>query len=41
MKADHLRDNLAVADLRLDAETLRQIDQLFPPPTRKQALAMT
>ncbi|HEY6087216.1 MAG TPA: aldo/keto reductase [Burkholderiaceae bacterium] len=39
-KAEHLRDNLAVADLRLDPEILRRIDRLFPPPTRKQALAM-
>ena len=39
-KTEHLRDNLAVADLRVDPEILRQIDHLFPPPTRKQALAM-
>ena len=39
-KTEHLRDNVAVADLRLDPETLRRIDQLFPPPTRKLALAM-
>jgi diketogulonate reductase-like aldo/keto reductase len=41
VKAEHLRDNLAAADSWLDPETLRRIDDLFPPPTRKQALAMT
>jgi len=41
VKEQHLRDNLAAADVTLDAEVLRQIDKLFPPPTRKQSLAMT
>ncbi len=35
----HLRDNLAAADLALDAVDLAQIDARFPPPARKQPLA--
>ncbi len=38
--AEHLRDNLAAADLVLDATALVEIDSAFPPPTRKSALAM-
>jgi diketogulonate reductase-like aldo/keto reductase len=38
--ANHLRDNLAAADLALDASALAAIDTAFPPPTRKSALAM-
>ncbi len=41
VELEHLRHNLAVADRVLSAETLRQIDALFPPPQRKAALAMT
>jgi len=41
VKAEHLRDNWAAAGHTLGAEALRQIDALFPPPTRKTALAMT
>ena len=41
VKAEHLRDNLAAAQVTLSAEVLRQIDALFPPPRRKTALAMT
>lgn len=40
-RADHLRDNLAAADIRLEADDLAAIDRLFPPPRRKQPLAMT
>jgi diketogulonate reductase-like aldo/keto reductase len=40
VKIEHLRENLAAAGVTLDAETLRQIDQLFPPPARKHSLAM-
>jgi diketogulonate reductase-like aldo/keto reductase len=36
----HLRDNLAAATLALDADTLAQMDRLFPPPRRKTPLAM-
>jgi diketogulonate reductase-like aldo/keto reductase len=38
---EHLRDNLAVADVALPTDTLRRIDALFPPPARKAPLAMT
>lgn len=41
VKLEHLRDNLAAANAVLDADTMRQLDTLFPPPRRKQALAMT
>jgi diketogulonate reductase-like aldo/keto reductase len=37
----HLRDNLAAAELGLDAEDLAQIDRAFPPPSRKTPLAMS
>jgi diketogulonate reductase-like aldo/keto reductase len=40
-RANHLRDNLAAADLSLDNEELEAIDRAFPPPRRKQPLAMT
>jgi diketogulonate reductase-like aldo/keto reductase len=40
-RAAHLRDNLAAATLRLEADDLAAIDRLFPPPRRKQPLAMT
>jgi len=38
--AEHLRDNLAAANLVLDTTALAAIDSAFPPPTRKSALAM-
>ena len=41
VKAEHLRDNWAAVGHALGAEALRQIDRLFPPPTRKTPLAMT
>lgn len=41
VKPDHLRDNLAAAGVVLSPDALQQIDQLFPPPRRKSALAMT
>jgi diketogulonate reductase-like aldo/keto reductase len=37
----HLRDNFAAAALTLDAAALGELDALFPPPRRKQSLAMT
>jgi diketogulonate reductase-like aldo/keto reductase len=40
-KFEHLRENLAAADLVLDAADLAAMDALFPPPRRKQPLAMT
>ncbi len=36
----HLRDNLAAADLALDAAALAEIDRVFAPPRRKRALAI-
>lgn len=41
VRESHLRDNLAAAELGLDAEDLAQIDRAFPPPTRKTPLAMS
>ncbi|UIJ72448.1 aldo/keto reductase [Aurantimonas sp. HBX-1] len=36
----HVRDNAAALDLALDAEDLAEIDAAFPPPRRKQPLAI-
>jgi diketogulonate reductase-like aldo/keto reductase len=36
----HLRDNAAAAALELDAEDLARIERHFPPPARKQRLAV-
>jgi diketogulonate reductase-like aldo/keto reductase len=38
--ATHLRHNWEAAVLRLDADELAMLDQLFPPPRRKQPLAV-
>jgi len=38
--AAHQRENLAAASLKLDAEDLREIDRHWPPPARKQQLAV-
>jgi diketogulonate reductase-like aldo/keto reductase len=38
--ADHLRDNLAAAGVRLTEQELQLIDARFPPPKRKTRLAM-
>lgn len=38
--AAHLRDNAAAIGLTLSAEDLAEIDAAFPPPRRKQGLAM-
>jgi diketogulonate reductase-like aldo/keto reductase len=37
----HLRDNLAAAEIVLDAATRAALDRLFPPPRRARPLAMT
>jgi diketogulonate reductase-like aldo/keto reductase len=39
-REQHLRDNLAAAQIRLDADALSAIDESFPPPKRKQSLAI-
>ena len=36
----HVRDNRAAADIRLTAQDLADLDAAFPPPRRKQSLAM-
>jgi diketogulonate reductase-like aldo/keto reductase len=40
-REDHLRQNIAAADIELTADELTKIDRAFPPPTRKRRLAMT
>ena len=40
-RVEHLQDNFAAAAVTLDADALRRIDQAFPPPQRKTALAIT
>lgn len=37
---EHLKANRAAADLRLDADDLAALDAAFPPPTRKEPLAI-
>jgi diketogulonate reductase-like aldo/keto reductase len=39
-KPAHVRENRAALDLRLSADDLAELDRAFPPPTRKQPLAM-
>ena len=39
-KMARIDENLAAGDVVLDEEMLRQIDALFPPPSRKLSLAM-
>jgi diketogulonate reductase-like aldo/keto reductase len=41
VREEHLRENLAAASLVLDAATRAELDGVFPPPQRKQRLAMT
>ncbi|MFH1795381.1 MAG: aldo/keto reductase [Pseudomonadota bacterium] len=36
----HVRDNRAAADIRLTAQDIADLDAAFPPPRRKQPLAM-
>jgi diketogulonate reductase-like aldo/keto reductase len=40
VRSAHLKENLAAAELKLDAATLEELDQLHPPPRRKGPLAM-
>lgn len=40
MQESHVRENAAAASIRLTSEQLQQIDEAFPPPTRKQPLDM-
>jgi diketogulonate reductase-like aldo/keto reductase len=41
VRAEHLRDNLAAAALRLSAEDLAELELAYPKPQRKMPLAMT
>ena len=41
VKPAHLEENLAAADLQLDATAIATLDRLFPAPRRKRRLAMT
>ncbi|ODB65708.1 aldo/keto reductase [Paenibacillus polymyxa] len=38
VQESHVRENAAAASIRLTPEQLQQIDEAFPPPTRKQPL---
>jgi diketogulonate reductase-like aldo/keto reductase len=40
VRSAHLHQNLAAADLQLDAATLDELARLYPPPRRKVPLAM-
>lgn len=40
VRSAHLKENLAAAELKLDAATLEALDRLHPPPRRKTPLAM-
>ncbi|WP_295987202.1 aldo/keto reductase [uncultured Variovorax sp.] len=40
VRSAHLKENLAAAGLKLDAQTLAELDRLHPPPRRKTPLAM-
>ena len=40
VRAAHLRENLAAAELVLDAAVLHELDALFPPPAARGPLAM-
>lgn len=37
---EHVRDNVAAADIQLTAQDLHEIDAAYPPPKRKQPLGM-
>ena len=39
-KADHVKENRAALGIALDAADLAELDRAFPPPSRKQPLAM-
>jgi diketogulonate reductase-like aldo/keto reductase len=40
VRSAHLKENLAAAELKLDAATLEALDRLHPPPRRKRPLSM-
>jgi diketogulonate reductase-like aldo/keto reductase len=39
-KSEHVRENRGALDIRLTAQDLAELDLAFPPPKRKQSLAM-
>ncbi len=39
-RPEHVRENRGALDLKLGAEDLAELDRAFPPPKRKQSLAM-
>jgi len=39
-RAEHVRENAVAASLALDADDIAQIDRRWPPPSKKQALAI-
>jgi diketogulonate reductase-like aldo/keto reductase len=41
VREEHLRENLAAASLVLDPATLAALDRLYPPPRKRERLAMT
>ena len=38
-KPEHVRENRGALDVRLTAQDLADLDEIFPPPERKQPLA--
>ena len=40
VEPEHVRRNRAALDIELDAADLAELDRAFPPPRRKQPLAM-
>lgn len=40
VKPEHVRQNVAAAEIRLTADDLAELDRAFPPPARKQPLEM-
>lgn len=40
VKPDHVRQNVAAAEIRLTAEDMADLDRAFPPPARKRPLEM-
>jgi len=37
---DHVRDDVAAAEIALDAPTLAALDRSFPPPARPRRISM-
>ena len=40
VEPDHVRQNRAALDIELDEADLAELDRAFPPPRRKEPLAM-